>query len=163
MYAPVKLLDRLFRKAPAPAAVATSVVDASLYGGDETLEVVGESHYQDALWRIVGGRCSERVRYPIAAVLMPEPDNPYDRNAIQVMIGGELVGYLCRVDAAAYRPGLLRLMESSLNGLVALEGVICGGGPRPDGIGMLGVFLDHDPADFGLVAGHARNRGGPDG
>jgi hypothetical protein len=38
---------------------------------------------------------------------------------------------------------------------VALDGVICGGGPREDArIGFLGVFLDHDPADFGLPRHH---------
>jgi hypothetical protein len=33
---------------------------------------------------------------------------------------------------------------------IALAGVICGGGIRDDGPGKLGVFLDHDPEDFGL-------------
>ena len=35
---------------------------------------------------------------------------------------------------------------------VALSGVIAGGGMRADGPGRLGVFLDYDPADFGLRA-----------
>jgi hypothetical protein len=35
---------------------------------------------------------------------------------------------------------------------IALAGVVAGGGPRDDGIGKLGVFLDHDPADFGIAA-----------
>src|SRR6266540_4106169 len=55
------------------------------------------------------------------------------------------------------RPGLLRLMEESPTGRVALEGQIVGGGPRRDGIGFLGVFLDHDPADFGLALQRAAN------
>ena len=54
---------------------------------------------------------------------------------------GLLVGYLSQDDAAAYRAGLLRLMQTSANGLVALHAVIVGGGPRRDGIGYLGVFL----------------------
>lgn len=147
------LFDRLFGKSPPLTAKATyaTYVEATLYTGSETLEVVGESHYQDALWRIVGGLSWEHVRHHTVAVLLPEPDNPYDANAVQVLIGAELVGYLSREDAAAYRPGLLRLMESSTNGLVALECVICGGGERADGLGLLGVFLDHDPADFGLT------------
>ena len=33
---------------------------------------------------------------------------------------------------------------------VALPGVIAGGGMRADGPGMLGVFLRHDPVDFGV-------------
>src|SRR5205823_252236 len=91
------------------------------------------------------------------AVLVPDPSNPYDPNAIEVRIEGILVGYLSREDAAAYRAGLLRLMDASTNRLVALHAVIVGGGPRPDGIGYLGVFLDHDPADFGLAPHHTSN------
>jgi hypothetical protein len=33
---------------------------------------------------------------------------------------------------------------------IALAGVIAGGGIRSDGPGKLGVFLQHDPEDFGL-------------
>ena len=147
------LFDRLFGKStsPVPKTAPGAYVEATLYTGGETLEVVGESHYQDTLWQIVGGPSDEHVRHYTVAVLLPEPDNPYDTNAVQVLIGGELVGYLSREDAAVYRPGLLRLMESSGSGLVALECAVCGGGERADGLGLLGVFLDHDPADFGLT------------
>lgn len=48
-----------------------------------------------------------------------------------------------------YLRGLLRLMALH-RGPIALRGQIVGGGHRDDGRGMLGVFLDHDPADFGL-------------
>jgi len=150
----VGLLKRLFSKTslPAVASVEASAnsIPATLYTGNETLEVVGESHYQDALWKIVGGPRPDRVRYETHAVLMPEPDNRYDPNAVKVLIAGNLVGYLSREDAAAYRPGLLLLMKSSVNGLVALNATVVGGGQRPDGPGLLGVFLDHDPADFGI-------------
>ena len=114
---------------------------------------MGESHYQDALWGIVGGLRAERIRFGTQAVLFPEPDNPYDQNAIQARIDGELVGYLSRHDAAIYLPGLLRLMAASGH-LVALHGQIVGGGQRPDGLGFLGVFLDHDPGDLGLAPHH---------
>lgn len=150
------LLSRLLNKASTPSVVKGSASikseEASLYSGHETLEVVGESRYQDALWKIVGGRRVDRVRHDTHAVLMPEEDNRYDSNAIGVFVAGNPVGYLSREDAAAYRPGLLLLMKSSVNGLVALNATIVGGGQRPDGIGMLGVFLDHDPADFGIKA-----------
>jgi hypothetical protein len=151
----VGLLDRLFSKPsiPAPAAITTAGtrrVEATLYPGDVTLEVVGESYRQEALWAIVGGWRSEPVRHATHAVVKPEDDNPYDSNAIQVLIAGQLVGYLSREDAAAYRPGLLALMRKSTNGIVALDAWIVGGGMHADGPGPLGVFLDHDPADFGI-------------
>jgi hypothetical protein len=82
-------------------------------------------------------------------VLVPEPDNPHDSNAVKVLIEGRLVGYLSREDAVIYLPALRRLMASHMSP-IALTGQIVGGGQREDGLGMLGVFLDHDPADFGL-------------
>jgi hypothetical protein len=118
-----------------------------VYEGYRNLNVVGESHYQDALWRIVGRR-SGRVHDDIVAVLVPETDNPYDANAVSVWIDVQRVGYLPRELAARYRPGLLALMKEAGNP-IALRGFIAGG-EHEDGPGMLGVFLDHDPVDFGV-------------
>jgi tetratricopeptide (TPR) repeat protein len=74
---------------------------------------------------------------------------PHGANAIAVRIDGATVGYLSRADAAEYRPGLLALQEKE-GCLIGLSGVIVGGGIRADGLGMLGIWLQHDPADFGL-------------
>jgi hypothetical protein len=161
----VGLLNRLFGRSPSPTAETRrpspvpTYVTATLYSGAETLEVVGESFYQDALWRIVGGRRSDRVRHDVVSLLVPEPDNPYDENAIKVLIDGQQVGHLSADDAAEYLPGLLGLIGQSASGAVALAGVVVGGGIRPDGIGMLGVFLDHDPTDFGIEPRRSRSRG----
>jgi hypothetical protein len=126
-------------------------MEVQLCEGQQTLEVVGEASYQDSLWRIVGGRRSPdgRVREDVFAVLAAEPENPYDARAVAVWIQGLRVGYLSREDAQRYRPGLLAL-EQQHGQPIALAGVIAGGGMRADGPGRLGVFLDHDPADFGL-------------
>jgi HIRAN domain len=121
----------------------------SLLGGHEDLEVVGELAYQDALWRLSGGTVGDRLRCHIVAVLVPEPTNPYDANAIAVQIEGHVIGYLPRATAQEYLPGLQRLM-SAHDGYVALRGVIVGGGHYDDGPGRLGVWLEHDPADFGV-------------
>jgi hypothetical protein len=127
------------------------MIEATVYLGSETLEVVGESQHQEALWKIVGGFRRDPVSHPVEAVLLAEPDNPKDANAIRVLIGGRLVGYLSREDAAVYLPGLVRLMRACPTGYVALKGQIIGGGPRGEGIGFLGVFLDHNPVDFGVA------------
>jgi hypothetical protein len=121
-----------------------------LYGGDEDLEVVGESVYQDALWSLCGGSLGDRVRHDIVAVLVPEPNNPHDSNAIRVRVDGHVVGYLPRDVAARYVSGLRALMSAS-GADVALRGVIVGGGYRNDGPGRLGVWLSHEPADFGIA------------
>jgi tetratricopeptide (TPR) repeat protein len=120
-----------------------------LYEGRHDLEIVGESNYQDALWRAVDGRTTERVRAEIRAILATEPDNPHDSNAISVWIDGNKVGYLCREDAAAYLPGLLALQDKA-GCYIALLGVVTGGGIRQDGPGLLGVWLYCNPIDFGV-------------
>ena len=126
-------------------------VRAALLDGRESLEVVGESRYQDNLWQLVRGQAdlTERVRVEIIAVLVAEPDNPYDANAVGVWIDGLKVGHLSRNDARVYQPGLLALQEKH-GTPIALSGVIAGGGMRDDGMGRLGVFLEHTTEDFGV-------------
>jgi hypothetical protein len=145
------LLDRLRGRTASsgPSIGPVASVPATVLSGRETLEVVGESHYQAHLWRLAGGFRPERVRHAVQAVLVPEPSNPHDENAVMVIIDGGLVGYLAREDAVVYLPGL-HVLTNRHGGPIALEGQVVGGGQRGDGLGMLGVFLDHDPADFGL-------------
>jgi hypothetical protein len=99
------------------------------------------------------------VRVDVCAVLKPETDNPYDSNAVSVWVDDRKVGYLSRDDARQYQPGLLALQREH-GKPVALRGVMVGGGIREDGPGLLGVFLRHDPVDFGLKASSV-SRSGP--
>jgi hypothetical protein len=139
--------NRDFRQRSAPQRTSTEPV---VMDGEEDLEVVGESFYQDNLWQLVGAQPGDHYRrVKITAVLVPEYDNPHDPNAVGVWIDGLKVGHLSRQDARNYRPGLLALQERHRTS-IALPGVIAGGGIRENGPGMLGVFLRHDPADFGL-------------
>jgi tetratricopeptide (TPR) repeat protein len=61
------------------------------------------------------------------------------------------VGYFSREDAAECRAGLLAL-QAQTKCWIALPAIIAGGGMRANGPGLLGVWLAHDPSDFGLVA-----------
>lgn len=163
----MRLLDRILgrrRKDTAPPPLARPFANAAvdptprlsvqLLGGDEDLEVVGESHYQPTLWSTCGRAPGQRVRHDIVAVLVPEPTNPYDENAIRVVIDGHTAGYLARFEAAEYLPGLHRLMATH-GAHIALAGVIVGGGIRQDGPGFLGVWLEHDRIEFGLASSRA--------
>ena len=47
-----------------------------------------------------GEECTELVA---AAVLVPQPSNPHDPNAVMVQVDAKLVGYLARADAVNYR------------------------------------------------------------
>lgn len=154
--------DRFKKDKPAassgqgPFAGLTSV-EAELLEGRTDLDVVGESFYQEALWHIVGGVTRERVRTEIIAMLVPEPDNEYDSNAIAVYIGGLKVGHIGAEDAAQMIDGLNEQIRKYPGKFIALEGVVAGGGLRDDGLGRLGVFLNYNPADFGIkVVGGSR-------
>jgi HIRAN domain len=124
--------------------------------GHHDLDVVGESHYQEDLWRAANGQIgsAERVRADVTAVLAAEDDNPYDDNAVSVWVHGRKVGYLPADIARRYRPGLLNA-QAAAGKSVALPGVIVGGGlDDAGGQRMLGIFLRHDPVDFGLRRPH---------
>jgi len=122
---------------PSPQKMSVALLD----GGTVSLEVVGESYYQDNIGALV-----ERLGREVVAVLKHEPHNEYDSNAIAVMVGGLKVGHLGRDDASRYLAGLKALEQAE--GLpIALRGRIVGGDPdRPS----FGVWLSHDPEDFGL-------------
>src|SRR6202050_4669709 len=147
----MNLWDRLrgVRGSSASTRPEPATVSVTLLGGHDDLEVVGELPRQDILWRLSGGTLGDRIRCEVVAVLVPEPSNPYDKNAIAVQIDSQLIGYLSRTTAQEYLPGLQHLM-SAHGGFIALRGVIVGGGHYPDGPGRLGVWLYHDPADFGI-------------
>jgi len=66
-------------------------------------EISGESHYQDALLVLAGARRTRAgAQIHCEATLVPDPANPYDPNAVAVMIGGLQVGWLRRQDAPTY-------------------------------------------------------------
>lgn len=128
-----------------PQTLKVSVLE----GGTVGLEVVGESYYQSNIDAL-----AQRLGREIVAVLKHEPQNQYDPNAIAVMIGGIKVGHLSRDDAKRYLPGL-KALEKAEGQPIALRGRIVGGGSdRPS----FGVWLSHDPADFGLASVHHPNR-----
>jgi HIRAN domain len=81
--------------------MASHVGLANLRGNGQCgFAVVGEASYQDGLEELAGGRTEESAEHYCGAELIPEPDNPFDRNAVYVTISGEKVGYLPRKTAA---------------------------------------------------------------
>lgn len=104
--------------------------------GNRLINVAGESHYQDALRSLTGGAAGEPVRRELEASLVPEPENRFDPNAVRVEIGGKLVGYLPREEAAAYGPTLATLERRGRR--AACEALVSG---RGGANAMIGVFL----------------------
>jgi hypothetical protein len=100
--------------------------------GDELVRVVGTSHYQEALLALSGRTGDEVVRLEAVAVLVPEPANPHDPDAIKVEIDRCLVGYLSRDENKRWRDVVVAMAEH-----VGCEAMIAG----KAGTTGLGVFL----------------------
>ncbi len=99
--------------------------------GHESVNVAGESHYQEAL-RALAGKGDARLA--TEARLIPEQENEHDPNAVRVEIDGRKVGYLPRSLAPAWGPRLAELGARHRVG--GCEATIVG--PAD---GTLGVFL----------------------
>jgi hypothetical protein len=119
---------------------------------DFYLDVAGESHYQDALASIVNGWTKEGANLETEAVLVPEPDNRYDPNAVGVWIGGMQVGHLSRHSAEVLQPCILKAISNTQR-QVACRSVIRGGWDRGGhDRAHFGVRLYIDLTEFGLDA-----------
>ena len=112
---------------------------------DNRVAVVGESHYQRALRTIAGGRITGDgwdKHIPAMAVLVPEPNNRWDTNAVRVdaLHGGRAltVGYLASELADEYQPELLRLRDAGYLGSCPAR--IAGGGSKFYGIYLHCVY-----------------------
>lgn len=139
------LLGRFRGSRPSNDSLNTS---ALLLEGDELVYAVGESHYQDALLGICGARRGDAVAYDCVAMLVPEPSNSYDRNAVMVQVDGDLVAYLAREDAVAYRSAVQAAASSGY--VIACSARIAGrghGASTPN----LGIFLKLPSARQALV------------
>ena len=72
--------------------------------GNRDLAIAGTSYRRDVLARIAGERLRRGEHVAFTALIVPEPENPNDPNAIAVVADGlGLVGYFGRRDAVRYK------------------------------------------------------------
>ena len=105
--------------------------DARVLPGGNRVEIVGESFYRKAISEVIalGGS-----GVPLWASLIPEPTNPYDPNAVKVVIAGKHVGHLSREVAIVFLPVAQKIRELGCE--VQCSAIIGGGG------GVHSVVLD---------------------
>lgn len=144
-----KLLGRGSTPAARPATAREAAPTEIVLRGDERVAAVGESHYQPALLRASGTSPGEAIQFACRASLVPEPNNPYDPNAIAVHIDEDIVGYLARADAISWQPVVHAL--SGLGQIAVCDAMIAGRGIGADTTN-LGVFL-HLPSPADALAG----------
>ncbi len=128
------------------ASFSTSLPAVLFEPTPKMVDVVGESHYQGSLERLAGGRTIDgpKIR-DHTAILLLEPSNPYDVNAVRVLLvapngDGATIGYLSRENAVAYRPVIDRLAADGK--VAACRASVSGGWDRGGGDrGSFGVRL----------------------
>jgi hypothetical protein len=99
--------------------------------------IAGEASYTDALRALAGPVCDEGYCFGAAVMLVREPRNPYDANAIRAEVEGQLVGYLRRQLAAEFATPLDNASCRSFG----VAGVIRGGSSSARNLGCH-VWLD---------------------
>lgn len=116
--------------------------DAGLQVGEYELDVVGESYRHAALAGIRAALATTDRDYELrtVAALEREPENRHDRNAIRVVIHGQMVGYLDRYSAEDYQPVLKRA-----RGPFYVQAILLGGRPEAGVVSPIGVRLEDVP------------------
>jgi len=104
--------------------------------GTFSVEVVGESYYQQNLEAICGKRTAKGEHKLVTATLILDDSNPHDNQAVRVEIEGKIVGHLSREMARKYRASRPEKMAQC--------GANIRGGWRRKGndLGDYGVWLD---------------------
>jgi len=112
--------------------------------GDGYCAVVGESHYQDALRRTAEICTSGQEGRPaFQAILLAEPKNEYDPNAIAVYSTYGKLGYLSRDTAVEYREVLEEVKRMGSDG-GACTALLNGGRPGKPSYGVTLLLADPD-------------------
>lgn len=121
---------------------------------DGHVAVVGESHYQQALSLVCQGKVSGDdfdSHIPVTAVLVPEPENKWDGNAVRIDVRIDdqtvKVGYLSSEIAKKYQPELLKLRDKGF--LCTCPAYVAGGGDRNYGIYLHVIYPEHLPVATG--------------
>jgi hypothetical protein len=89
------------------------------------LMVAGTSHRKELITTIAGRYQRQRPEDPIAAgIVLRQPSNPHDPNAVRVLIDGFHVGFLARDDARAWQRTLVECerRRQTLVGMVRFVG-----------------------------------------
>ncbi len=110
-------------------------------------EIVGESFYQSALEKHAGPKTEEGANHRCIVLLVSEPNNKFDKNAVRVDIGSDTVGYLSKEDSLPFKK---MLQDEGMSGAtVQAHAIINGGWKNNKGEGHFGIVLDFDWDDLG--------------
>ena len=96
------------------------------------IEIVGESFHQDEIRKI-----AKRVgKAEFSITLRPEPNNPYDENAVAVDVDGVSVGHLAKGMAKDWQSMILSAEAEGFS--VVGAATVCGGTDDKPNLGVFG-------------------------
>jgi hypothetical protein len=101
------------RTAPAPAWRAAP-------GREVPITILGEASYQPYIAQL-----ARKYKGDFQIVLRAEANNPYDRNAVAILVDGGVVGYLPRELAPRWQPTVQAAASEGY--LITGTAAICGG------------------------------------
>lgn len=123
-----KLLNLLRGAVPAPRTEPTW---RPAPGKEVPITIVGEAPRQQYIRQL-----AQRYSGKFQIALRAEPGNPYDSNAVAVLVDGGLVGYLPRDLAPKWQPRVLAAESEGY--LVTGSAAIYGGTPDKPSLGVFG-------------------------
>ena len=133
------LLDR-FRSNRGPSLVGAPPTEPLWSPGELGLAVVGEAYHEDACARAAQSAAGVQL----VGVLVPDPGNSYDPNAVAVYVQGELVGWVPREIAGVLQHALTSRLASYGSQLAGRADVTVGAcGPS------IVVWIDPTPLGLG--------------
>jgi hypothetical protein len=117
---------------------APTVVTAAWLPGATEVHVVGERFYADAVRAVqLGSQSGDDLK----GMLVPEPDNPDDHDAVAVYLEGRRVGHLAASICPLVQPALFAFSRSHNGHFIACPGRIYQLGVGPEVV----LFLDTEP------------------
>ena len=116
------------------------------WNGKYSWDAVGESFYQLQLSSIAGPKEVESKNYNCNAMLIRNPENKHDSNAIMVVIEGKQVGHISRARAASFVREMKKLGLST-DTIFIVKARINGGWRDSYGDGNYGVVFDFPPVN----------------
>ena len=128
---PLRWFGRSTATAPVNSTPATHIDKGQERFG---LEIVGESHYQDALRRSLKSASDSHGRKVVRVLVQREPTNAFDPDAIRISHPTHgLLGYLSRGEAKRYTSHIARFEAAGLT--VTCTAMLAGGSRDKPSIG----------------------------
>lgn len=116
----VYVVAKALKGKPAPSKRAVQERDED--DDDDEIELVGESNYQGALLTLFGPKQQIGIEEECDAVLVAEPTNKYDKNAVRCDIKGRTVGYIPRGATGPVRARMKRSKSNELDCTATVKG-----------------------------------------